>query len=376
MSISMSNSVLVLHNPDNRTDAFLARWQPTLSKRGLFALCVGSTECSDLDGISAAGADGPSRRLTPAVDAEALVLGRTNSAPKIPVSPAGIASPVVLSRAALSVLNCDIEVIDCGAFFAPQVEHVRAGGHPASPVSSGAALPEEIVRKLFAAGRLHGESISANHSFLFIAECVPAGTTTALAVLSALGHSCHNFASSSMPHSITDFRWQLVQEGLRKINHSPQDLCDDPLLSIAAVGDPMQAYAAGLAIGASRHVPVVLSGGTQMLAVWSVMQGILRAQGLSHAPDAVAVITTRWVAFDNNANVSGIANLVTAPFAASSFRLSNSRHRGLRAYEDGNVKEGVGAGAALTAALLSGTPEQELLALIDETYELMLGVED
>jgi uncharacterized protein (TIGR00303 family) len=376
MTTTLSNAVLILHNPDLRADAFLARWQPTLSRRGLFTLCVGSTECSDLDGISAAGADGPSRRLAPAADAEALVMGRTSTAARIPVSPTGIASPVVLARAALSVLDCRIEVIDCGAFAPPQVKHLRAGGHPASKVSSGAALPEAVVRKLFAAGRLHGESISRDHAFLFIAECVPAGTTTALAVLSALGHACRNFASSSMPHNITDFRWQMVQEGLRKINHRLEDLCDDPLLAVAAVGDPMQAFAAGLAIGASEHCQVILSGGTQMLAVWSIMQGVLRAEARQHAPDAVAVITTRWVAFDKNANVSSIANLVQAPFVASSFTLARSRHRGLRAYEEGNVKEGVGAGAALAAACLAGTSETDLLNLIDDTYSLMLGVED
>lgn len=376
MSTSLSSSVLILHNPDNRAELFIRRWQPTLAKRGLLALCIGSTESSDLDGISAAGADGPSRRLTPAVDAEALVSGRTSTAAKIPVSPTGIASPVVLSRAALSLLNCDTEVFDCGAFTAPQVKHTNLGGHPAAPVSSGAALPETIVRALFSAGRRHGANISRDHSYLFIAECVPAGTTTAMAVLSALGHACHHFASSSMPHSITDFRWQLVQDGLRKIGHKPEDLFADPLLAVAAVGDPMQAFAAGLAIGASAHVPVILSGGTQMLAVWSIMQGILRTEAISHAPDAVAVVTTRWVAFDKNANVSSIANLLSAPFAASSFTLARSRHRGLRAYEEGNVKEGVGAGALLSAALLAGAAEDDLLALVDETYATMLGVED
>lgn len=376
MSTSISSSVLILHNPENRAQAFLDRWQAALNKRGLFALCVGSTECSDVDGISAAGADGPARRLTPAVDAEALVSGRTSTAAKIPVSPTGIASPVVLSRAALSLLDCDIEVFDCGCFVSPQVNHVKAGGHPAAPVATGAALPEQTVRLLFEAGRRRGSQLSRDHAFLFIAECVPAGTTTALAVLSAMGHACHNFASCSMPHSINDFRWQMVQEGLAKIQHSVEDLLRDPLLAIAAVGDPMQAFAAGLAFGASEHVPVVLSGGTQMLAVWSVLRQLLAAESIERAPDAVAVITTRWVAFDKNANVKSIAQLVDAPFAASSFTLSQSRHGGLRAYEEGNVKEGVGAGALLTAALLAGTAEDALLSLIDDTYADMLGVED
>ena len=48
----------------------------------------------------------------------------------------------------------------------------------------------------------------------------------------------------------------------------------DPLAVIAAVGDPMQIAVAGMAIAASQHRPVLLAGGTQMLAVHALMQAL------------------------------------------------------------------------------------------------------
>ena len=59
---------------------------------------------------------------------------------------------------------------------------------------------------------------------------------------------------------------------------------------------------------------------------------------------------------------------------AANLDFSNSRHAGLRAYEQWLVKEGVGAGGMCIAALLaSGMPVEQLEEAIDATYDDLLG---
>jgi NaMN:DMB phosphoribosyltransferase len=67
---------------------------------------------------------------------------------------------------------------------------------------------------------------------------------------------------------------------------------------VAAVGDPMQPVVAGMAIAASRTRPVLLAGGTQMLAVYALMAAIAATEGCDWNPANVVVGTTRWVARD------------------------------------------------------------------------------
>jgi NaMN:DMB phosphoribosyltransferase len=90
----------------------------------------------------------------------------------------------------------------------------------------------------------------------------------------------------------------------------------------------------------------------------------------------VAVITTKWVAYDVNAGAAMLAELVGAPFAAACPNFRRSRHPGLRAYEDGHVKEGAGAGGSMAAAhLTAGASELEIVEAVDKTYdELVLGI--
>ena len=51
-------------------------------------------------------------------------------------------------------------------------------------------------------------------------------------------------------------------------------------------------------------------------------------------------------------------------------KLENSKFTGLRAYSEGFVKEGVGAGGSMIASMLkTGMDSQKLLELIDKEYE-------
>jgi len=78
------------------------------------------------------------------------------------------------------------------------------------------------------------------------------------------------------------------------------------------------------------------------------------------------------VARDTTADTAALAQLLGAPYVASGLSLSKSQHSGLRAYEEGHVKEGVGAGAALLlASVMAMIDEQTLLTTIDSFYSVL-----
>ncbi len=337
-----------------------------------FYLCLGGTKTSDLVGISAAGATPGLRRLTPAADAEALLLGYTKTVEKLPVSPSGIVSPVVITRACLQLADIEPQVINCGAFTAPQVPSFQAGVMPAESVASGCAMTLDMVIDLFSRGFDFGIQEAAGKKTIAIAECVPGGTTTALAVLVGLGYEAKNAMSSSIPNCNHGQRWNLVKQGLKKAGIESAHA--KPFEIIAAVGDPMQPFVLGMALAACQAVPVILAGGSQMLAVYALCKALSPDYAIEISKARICVVTTKWVAFDQNAGLVALSAQIGAPFAASCPNFLLSRHVGLQAYEQGNVKEGVGAGAAMALAYLAaGKNSSLLISKIDQSYDSMVG---
>lgn len=337
-----------------------------------FMLCLAGTGASDLEGISAAGATPAARRLTPAIDAEALATGRCVSAPSLPVSPLGIVSPVVISRAMLQLTGIEASIVDCGSFIPPAVPHIQLKGAASQCPSSGRAMQMSRVQELFQLGQKLGAELSERYDLIVIAECVPGGTTTALGTLTALGFPAEGRLSSSLPVTDHGLRQRLITDGLRAAGLSARQFQTQPLLAPAAVGDPMQPFVAGVASVAAVTSSVVLGGGSQMLAVDALLKAIAAAN--SEIERNVLVATTKWVAFDAGARSADLAQLTDSVFIASCPDFKKSRHYGLQAYEEGNVKEGVGAGAAMAVANLRGFSCDEILAAIDNCYdEMVLG---
>ena len=363
-----------VNNPEGSLDTFfdMLRQVPhaQLEMQGNFVLCIGSTETSDVPGISAAGATPAMRRLTPSADAEALVLGKTVDGGPLPASPAGIASPVVITRASLSFLKCPVLVVDCGSFVAPKVPCLTAGLRPARCLSSGEALELSHVYKLFNIGFELGERLAREVDYLILGECVPGGTTTALGLLTALGYRVERLVSTSLPQADHGLRVRLVREGLKRSGLAADNVQMVPLNAVAALGDPMQPTVAGIALAASRNIPVILAGGSQMLAIWALAKAVAKREGIPHNQGYLGVVTTKWVAFDHSAGLKRLSTLVGAPFAAACPNFHQSRHPGLRAYEDGHVKEGAGAGGSMAAAfLVAGASPHDILAAIDAAYD-------
>lgn len=369
----MDKFVSIINDPSGRTGCFLEELAALSEGRipeGEFILNLAGSATSNIPGISAAGATPESRKLTPAVDAEVLLTGTTADGGSIPVSPAGIVSPVVITRAALALAGAGIGIVDCGTFKSPAVPYTRIHSQPARCLSTGQAMDRKQVMKLFSRGREAGSRIKKNLEYLILAECVPGGTTTAAAVLTAFGYQVRNLLSSSLPVADQELRFKLIDRGIKKAGLSPQIVSQEPLNAIAAVGDPMQPVVAAIALTAATDIPVILAGGSQMLAVWELVRRLAGMVGIEWQALNLAVITTKWVVYDSNAGTAELARMLDAPLAASCPDFSQSRHRGLKAYEDGHVKEGVGAGGAMAAAsIIAGCSARLIMDQIDRGYE-------
>ena len=372
----------------------------------ILSCILGFTATGLIPGISAAGATPESRRYTAIADAEFLVNGVTPQ-PQYPLPPleAG-ASPVFISRAVAEAFNLPIYLFNAGLPYPPAVPAIDLGGVPAKCLTSGNALPLETVKHLFEQGLKWGEqlAVAADDGYVIISECVVGGTTTALSVLTGLGIAATGKVNSSHPHCNHAQKWEIVQAGLQQAKlasgkehkgdkkeksssspPTPYSLLPtpspvDPFQLVAAVGDPMQIAAAGMAIAASRQCGVLLAGGTQMLAVYALAQSLvknsapsvaLNTDTLAWQPERVVVGTTRWVAEDPTGDTVGLAlDIDSVPLLATQLSLAASRYPQLQAYEQGYVKEGVGAGGcAIAAHLYQGWNSVQLLQAIEGLIE-------
>ncbi len=388
----------------------------------VFACILGFTATGLIPGISAAGATPNDRQYTAIADAEFLVNGVTRQ-PQYPLPPLTVGvSPVLISRAVVEAFNLPIYLFNAGLPHPPTVPTIDLAGIPAKCLTSGNALPLETVKRLFHQGLQWGEKLASvvGDSYLIISECVVGGTTTALSLLTALGIDAAGKVNSSHPQCNHAQKWKVVKLGLqraglggrgtgelpesepRKKNsnknslshpHHPAPLYSltpsplDHLKLVAAVGDPMQIAAAGMAMAASRRCGVLLAGGTQMLAVYTLAQAlaesglaypsIIEGNSLAWQPAQVVVGTTRWVAEDSTGDTVGLAkDIGSVPLLATQLSFSQSRYPQLHSYEQGYVKEGVGAGGcAIAAQLYKGWNSAELLQAIEnlvEQYRLSL----
>ncbi|MEH2294244.1 nicotinate mononucleotide-dependent phosphoribosyltransferase CobT [Nostoc sp.] len=392
----MTNDLISIYTQKEQGEEWLRRYRGCLP---VFACVLGFTETGLIPGISAAGRTPEDRKYTACADAEFLFYGAEHKAQyTLPPLAAG-ASPVLISRAVFESLKIPVHLFNAGLPQPPAVPIIDLGGAPAKCLSGGAAMEITTVHHLLEQGLLWGERLAANiqQGYLIVGECVVGGTTTALAILTGLGIEAAGKVNSSHPVCNHTQKWDLVQAGLEKMMGSRGQGAGgkeqgeknfqsriqnsvDPLKIVAAVGDPMQVVVAGMAIAASRSCGVMLAGGTQMLAVYALISAIAQAYTLSWQPEAVVVGTTRWVAEDPTGATVDLALSLgkgsltqsgrTPPLLATHLSFADSRYPQLRAYEQGFVKEGMGAGAACIAAHLSQNWQQhQLLAAIEAQLE-------
>ncbi len=363
-----------------KVDQWITVWKKA-AKNLTFLLVLAGTKTSEVDGISAAGSTPYLRRYTALADAEFLLKGPLSS-PKwpLPLLPAGF-SPALISYVGKKLLNLEPLILSAGLFNSPDfpcisMEPSHFG--PAECLINGKAMELHRVRDLWRKGYLRGKAIKKP---LLITECVPGGTTTAQAVMTGLGMDVAPLMGSSVRNPPLETKEKIVAQGLKAAdlggNPSPEEL-------IAAVGDPFQPIAVGLLLGAreaGQHV--LLGGGSQMLAVLALALRSVEIKNRSDFLEGVSIATTKWLATSSNLSSEDINssflqlirlleqnfNVSTLCFSSGLSFERSSKHV-LRDYENGYIKEGVGAGAVSLLAQVNGVDMNDLVDCCERTIDL------
>jgi uncharacterized protein (TIGR00303 family) len=358
---------VLLANNKPKAQAFLDEIEG--KRNPLFIATIGTTETGKIPGLSAAGANPDFTDFTPPADAELLLLGKCRSIQGVPITPDGIPTPALVTTSALHLADIPVVVVNGGVKVKPQIPYIDVNGSPGRDIRTGDAVDnvEEVIERT----KVVGEQLAKLSDYLVIGESIPGGTTTALGVLTAMNVDAHGKVSSTLPENPHNLKADVVAAGIKAAAQKFGNFKGNPIKAVSAVGDPMMAAVAGLVIGGSRQGPVLMAGGTQMTAVLSVINA-LEPKALCN----VAVGTTRWVAQDKSSDICGIIKqFCEVPVLAADLDFGPSQYPGLRIYETGLVKEGVGAGGASIAAMAKtggAVDKQILLKEIERNYASLM----
>ena len=325
-------------------------------KHFLFSFVTSYTETSEIPGITVAGADPDFIKFTPPADAEFIHYGFCKSIDMVPMTPDGKPTPALLTRAALESASIPQITISAGSKITPKLPYFETGLPFGKNISTEPGLEQSSVKHAIDYGKIVGRTLASCTNCLVIGESIPGGTTTALAVMRGLGINAR--VSSSMPKNPQSLKTEIVEKALmRSDSKEPYDV-------ISNVGDPMIPFVAGMLSTASEITNVILAGGTQMAAVLAL------AKSTGYDKDRVAIGTTSYIINDNSANfLETVKSISDIPVLSIDPKLEDSKFDGLRAYSEGFVKEGAGAGGSMIASLLkTGMNSKKLLALIDDEY--------
>jgi len=322
----------------------------------LFSFVISYTETCEIPGITFAGADKDSIKYTPPADAEYLYYGNCKTIDKIPMTPDGKPTPALLTKVALESSSIPHIVINAGSKVPPQLPFINASLSPGKNISVESAMTDSQVSQAVNYGRIVGRTLASMTNCLIIGESIPGGTTTALAVLRALGYKAK--VSSSIPDNPVILKNQIACMALERIDS------DNPYSIIAKVGDPMIPFVTGMLSSASEINPVILAGGTQMTAVLAFASKV----GFNEKNTAIG--TTSYISDDSSANFKSlVSEIADVPAIAVNPHLENSKFSGLRAFSEGFAKEGVGAGGSIIASMLkTKNDHSKFLELAEKEY--------
>jgi len=358
---------ILIASEERLAHEFLARiW----GKGPTFVCAIGNTETAKIPGLSAAGANPAITDYTPAADVELLFYGKCKCIPGVPVTPDGIPTPGIITMSAVGLTNMPVFAVNGGVRVRPIGPYFELDGVGGEDIRTGAAVKDP--RKVYESAVVAGENLAANADYLVVGESIAGGTTTALAVLLAQGYDAEGKVSSTLPANPHSIKNKVAKEGLGKTRYKTDEMRRDPMAAVAAVGDPMMPAAAGVIVGAARTIPVILAGGTQMAAVLSIVKGMEPA-----ALKNVALGTTRWILNDKTSDLRGLVKQIgPVPIFGANLDFSASKYDGLKIYETGLVKEGVGAGGSAIAAMCQSEGKIDasiLMAEIDRNYERLMA---
>ncbi|KGF97384.1 Nicotinate-nucleotide--dimethylbenzimidazole phosphoribosyltransferase [Prochlorococcus marinus str. MIT 9302] len=339
-------------------------------------LVIAGTNTSQISGISAAGINAKSRKITALADAEFLLKGASkDNKYKLPLLNAGV-TPSLISHVCSKLINVCPVIVPLGIGSKPYFNHLVVEDldlGPSNCITTGKSMPKDRVINLYERGLEIGKS---SKQPILISESVPGGTTTAQAVMEAFGLRVSKLVGSSLFKAPRELRRKVVQKGLLNANLKTDF---DSFDVVASVGDPFQAFSMGLLIGSRlANQPVILSGGSQMLAVILLVLEFLGTKNKNDFIEDVFIATTGWLLKDNS--LSDLLNLINQKYdvnllgLASPLNFKSSICKELKDYEMGHVKEGVGAGGISLLAFLNGFKNDEIVSLCQQNLEMMKGL--
>ncbi len=335
---------------------------------------IASTKVSTIPGISIAGKSPAHILYTPAYDVEYLVYG-VRGCSELPITPEGIPTPALITRACLKTSGFPYIIVNAGSFIEPKVPHmVLPSRCVGERIDESAALPPGTARRLFSEAYQLAQHIRKLADTFIIGESMPGGTTTSLSIMTALGYNAWDKVSSASPDNPHELKKQVVKKALKRLAEKYPKECD-VFTVVDEVGDPLHISLAGLTLGLIENgAQVILAGGTQMCAVLAIMKK-LKGQKLTN----MIIGTTRWIVNDITSDIRGLVLEIApeVPLVAIDLDFSKTPFEGLRYYERGFVKEGVGAGGtAIAVHTILGLSADEILnEIIREYNEVMAYVQ-
>ena len=331
-----------------------------------FLLAASVTKTCEIAGITQAGIPGKIP-LTPTLDAEFIVTQKLFSMPQLAETPSGVPTPALITRA-VENLNpfSTVEILDLGLEVKPQqVTLHNLNISPSDSIATGAKID---AKEVFGKGMDFGRAYELKGSYLILGESTPSGTTTAAASVLALGYECKDDFSSSflnVPNSVKD---ETINAALSLID---EDMSSFEKLSL--VSDNMLLFCAGFLLEASRRFHIVLGGGTQMAACLLIADKLREDVLMRLKSDNITLATTQWVARDENSNIKHILEQLSyTPHAIyTEFSFAEAEIPVLKMYDEGEAKEGVGAGAALSYGATNSLTNEQILREIELIMYMM-----
>jgi len=342
----------------------------------LFYLIIAGTHTSQITGISAAGIDSNSRKTTALADAEFCLMGTIKDYKyKLPMLKEGV-TPALISNVCKVLLDANLIVIPIGVYKRPYFQHLlveNTYGSPSNCISTGKTMDKSRVSNLFKKGLSIG--LKKNKPIV-ITESVPGGTTTAQAIMEAFGLDVANLVGSSLLKPPRKLKAEIIKNGLLNANLGSNFNSIDV---ISALGDPFQAFAMGLLIGARKSKnTVILSGGSQMIAILLLALEFISLAEKQFFSERVFILTTGWLAYDESLKklLKKVADKHKVKLFgfASGLNFHSSKIKELKDYEKGYVKEGVGAGGFSLLAHLKGFKYEYIVSECESTIKRMKDV--
>lgn len=339
------------------------------SNNPIFVCVIAYTETSEISGITIAGANKDLIKYTPSADAEFLYYGRCKCIDDVPATPDGKPTPALITKTMLDISNIPFIVVDSGVKVKPDIPLFSFNLRSGKNILKDIAMKSEEVEKAYRYGLMLGQQLSKSNDFVILGESIPGGTTTALGVMLSLGIDAKNKMSSSMPQNPHTLKNMIVRKSMKKKNITFGSLKDKPFDAISLIGDPMIPSVTGIAQGViDNGGKVMLAGGTQMCAILSILKR------LHVKTDKVFIGTTKYIFNDHSADFTNLVLSIdnNVSIFVSDLHLIESTKLGLKAFANGFVKEGVGAGGVSIATMINANGKlngKTLLKYIENEYE-------